>query len=634
VIDMAPLHDMNASEGLQLLPSTTYTAPIKRKEEEGSKTVGEGTDDCGQKNESSAADEVELVLLPSATYTPAASKSKRKSGICVPSADQNEQPLESPISASTGELQLLPSTTCTPPSLALTRVASNNQQHTPKLLPSITCTPPTSPPTIAPTTAPTPTFVELHKNPTLASLRPVARDIGALLGPPPKPRKIGKSSPLFCQSGNFLEMMRWIDPSPPTSDVSKSSSEGEGGTVVVQNPTPSDPVPSNPVPAFHPPEFKPPAREIYFTAVPTSGEEVGFSEPLAAPLSPPTTPPGAVTPTQETFDEAVAAKKRSSRPASQSAKTALRLTPGHVERLAKAFVEAPVVKGRLCRTRKDGKERPEQTRAAEKPMKVKLRGIAVTDSKQPGAPIRFTTEGYRESPNVLNVRGQSFLNAPYGDDCQYDCCLHVERSGDGPEEKCKVLICLVNEILDRWTGTAIYNLVAEVDITKAVTDAVLAEITADSSMSDIKVELTTAAAPAASISRNDSTTTSSIDWCAVADELQSEYEIDTMVDTASLLFSMLDSETCTPQTLTLLTDLERLKRKHEDFVIVSTKPHPTNPMAGPVRAGVPWISERFEAKLHEEKRFSEVERRGFRVEVIEAVTKRASARKPFTTAVA
>ncbi|KAK5163816.1 uncharacterized protein LTR77_010490 [Saxophila tyrrhenica] len=373
-----------------------------------------------------------------------------------------------------------------------------------------------------------------------------------------------------------------------------------------------------------------PNKVIYFTPLATKGSKLALSEPFDPLPSPAASP----TPTKESFNRAEVARKRPCRRDSfrKAREGIVRLGQGHLEKLARAFVEAPVVKEGLYRPLSGGAEAREGTGEAEQQqqqMRVRLRGIALTDSQRQGAPVVFATERYRDSPNVLNVGGESFLNQPYGIGYPYDCCVHVERSGHGAEEKCKVLACIIDPVVDRWTGNKIYDLVAEVDITEAVISVVLAEIAQQAGMSDVKIE---AGGPeeVKSVVSNDSI--NAIDWCALADDLQSEYELDALVETASSLFSLLDATNCTSQTLALLADLERLKRKHQDFVVVSTKPHPTNPQAAPARAGVPWISEHFETKLHSE--LPEEDRRAFRAKVVVIVAQRAAERKPFSTAVA
>jgi hypothetical protein len=229
------------------------------------------------------------------------------------------------------------------------------------------------------------------------------------------------------------------------------------------------------------------------------------------------------------------------------------------------------------------------------------------------------THGYTGSTNVLNNFHRSFLNAPYGEEFENDCCFRVQPADSG----CTVSMSITNEIMNRWTGKAIYDLVAELDVTEQVTKAVLGELAAQSDLSADDIEIRT---PGTESSGEDDS--DSVDWCALADTLLEESELDSLVDTASELFNRLDEASCTPHTHTLLANLTMLKQKHQDTIFVKIRTQEISSDATAAKIGIPWISQHFEWKLHDQMKLPETERRDFRKRLIDLVAKKAFQKDP------
>ncbi|KAK3683170.1 hypothetical protein LTR37_020483 [Vermiconidia calcicola] len=394
--------------------------------------------------------------------------------------------------------------------------------------------------------------------------------------------------------------------------------------------------------------------EIYFSALPVTGSKAELSDPLPTPTQEESEE---VTPTQETLDAEV---KKPRRRRSEVKKEKMTLGPEHVDRLVRALAVSTMVQ--QC-VRGNGRRSsvippppmsatpsltsvstastvslrqfptpPSSTHskspankmspifppASTKPLQVKFRGIAVTDPKTKGSPIRFVSKGYHNSLNVLHSGAQSFLNSPFGD--QVESCIRIEQSPfDSKNAQSKVMLQVVSQVLDRWTGNTIHNLMAEIDVTGSFVDAALSELAAQSAIARKDIEISpTPTTPSAS--------TDTIDWCALADELEVSCQVNSIIDKTAYLISSpthtTTTSTCTSRTTQLLTDLTRIQQKHSDFLILQSKRLTSAPDAFDAwRMGIPWISASFESKIHDGS-VGEDERRAFRERLIGDVAKR------------
>lgn len=264
---------------------------------------------------------------------------------------------------------------------------------------------------------------------------------------------------------------------------------------------------------------------------------------------------------------------------------------------------------------------PEHPLARTRP-RATFGGIALTDPKVHGAPIRFISKGYRKGANVLQVGQCSFLNVPYG--ASVDCILRVEP-GDiaNGGAACSVTIQVMAPVLERRKGRKVYLLVAEVDVTESLTKAALVELARHTGMSLEDIEVVRPE-PA----RHDSFR-ESVDWCALADELHACGSTNDVLAAAARGFAALDAATCSMQTLTLLSELERIKAQHVDFLVLraAARAH-GNGM--PTGIAVPWISQHLDRHVD---RWSPAASSLFREDLAAAVGRRHMDGEPFAVRV-
>lgn len=254
--------------------------------------------------------------------------------------------------------------------------------------------------------------------------------------------------------------------------------------------------------------------------------------------------------------------------------------------------------------------------------RARFGGIALTDPKVHGAPIRFISKGYKKGANVLQVGQCSFLNVPYG--ASVDSIMRIEP-GDiaNGGAACSVTVQVMAQVLERRKGRKVYLLVAEVDVTESMTKAVLVEFARHTGMSLENIEIMRPEPV-----RHDSIH-ESVDWCALADEFQASYSTNEIIENAGASFKSLDAETCTMQTLTLLSELERIRAQHVDFLVLrSTTTSHSNGM--PTGITVPWISQHLN---HHVNLWSPEASSLFREDLVAAVGRRHADGEPFAVRV-
>lgn len=240
------------------------------------------------------------------------------------------------------------------------------------------------------------------------------------------------------------------------------------------------------------------------------------------------------------------------------------------------------------------------------PRTAKFGGIALTDPRVHGSPIRFISKDYRLGANVVNVGSCSFLNVGYG--ASVESTLRIEPPS-GASVICRVMLQVLNHVLERKTGRKSYVLVAEIDVTECFVKAALAELAVHSRtlLDNIKLVVR----PARSEYMEEQ-----VDWCALADELNDQWTVSDTVEAAALSFASLTAETCTMQTLTLMSELERLKTRHQDFMILRPdgKYHANGLPSG---VHVPWISQHLDRQLYDSHRDADAARE-LRYQVVSA----------------
>ena len=391
------------------------------------------------------------------------------------------------------------------------------------------------------------------------------------------------------------------------------------------------------------------ATEIYFSPIDVTCSKVELSSPLPSPT---------VTPTQESYNTAQAVQK----PASAK----LRLGPDQLDRLLIALANAPMVQDQVRRqswdddrslisspaskmslrtalkevkpkdsvvslTRKRSSTGPfrqntvpaTQETNAKQPLQVRLSGIALIEPKINGSPVRFLSKNYLWNTNVLRVGKGMFLNSPYGNDTA--CRLRIESAAtNSTVPHCRVVLQVVAQVLDRKTGKKVHLLVADMDVTESFTKAAFTEFAEQSGirLEDIEVKAT-------SEDTKSETSSASIDWCELADELEMSCNINNIVDAAVEQLAHLDRETCSTQTLTLMSEIERIKLKHEDFLILRS--HAEHENGVPSQMSVPWISQHLDGISLDSRTISSDSTREFREHLIATVAKQSIQNTPFAT---
>ncbi|KAK4899848.1 hypothetical protein LTR49_027585 [Elasticomyces elasticus] len=231
-----------------------------------------------------------------------------------------------------------------------------------------------------------------------------------------------------------------------------------------------------------------------------------------------------VTPTQERYNDerrwADAAKQQSTtRPDSdeptEPASEKLMLEPEHIDRLVSALAECPLLRVHVSRQwwnpdvsdaaslLSASEETPSSTtssstqqeileeefarnfpdhpkaRRAPEPARTKFGGIARVDPKVHGTPIRFISRDYQLSTSTVKVGQCFFMNIPYG------TTMHSKLRIEPPSNRSinsRVMMQVLNHVLERKTGQKKFLLVTELDVTESFAKAALMELSAHAEM--------------------------------------------------------------------------------------------------------------------------------------------------------
>ncbi|KAK0272852.1 hypothetical protein LTR35_011731 [Friedmanniomyces endolithicus] len=384
---------------------------------------------------------------------------------------------------------------------------------------------------------------------------------------------------------------------------------------------------------------------IYFSPIDVNGSVVSFTDPYISEPSPPPEEEHPLTPTQQRYDDELRRIDAAEQPPPTSTTTheapkpRLMLKPEQVDRLVKALAECPLLhvhvskqwwdagdvseatseasgsdatpsltgsspsRSTLSSAQHSQSLVPEQQQSpflleddefareypnhprAKLATKQKFGGIAIVDPKVHGSPTRYVSKDYRLGATTVNVGQCTFLKLPYGTTVQSH--LRIEPASSR-NSNCRVMLQVVNQVLERRSGHKTFLLAAELDVTESFTRAALMELAAHVDMSLDDIELL---APGIKAMHRDEQP----DWCALADELQTSCAITDAVEEAAGSLARLAAETCTMQTLTLMSELERLKRRHQDFLVLRpTGYHDNGVMSG---IHIPWTSQHLDQLL-------------------------------------
>ncbi|GAB7322223.1 hypothetical protein MBLNU13_g03224t1 [Cladosporium sp. NU13] len=216
-------------------------------------------------------------------------------------------------------------------------------------------------------------------------------------------------------------------------------------------------------------------------------------------------------------------------------------------------------------------------------------GIALLNTTINGAPISLA------STDAFTPGRCTHLSLPYG--LSTTSNLRIEPAQSAHAES-KIILQSLFATFDRKThARANFTLLAETDVTPSFARAALTELAAAQNLTLDDIEIRTPTAPY-------SPDGESIDWCAIGQEEEvrsptSDILHDTLMAFASSPSSTnaapLSAETCTMQTLTLLSELSRLQTAHATFLILQ----PTRFDAQGALAGVkiPLVSRKLQERF-------------------------------------
>ena len=290
------------------------------------------------------------------------------------------------------------------------------------------------------------------------------------------------------------------------------------------------------------------------------------------------------------------------------------LTLAHVDRITTALAQAPLVQMRVrgshldvlpaeMRTTSvnDASDNDKLTTTptglptpppseSEASTSDEIGGIALIDSTISGSPVSLT------STNAFTPGKCTHLSLPYG--LSTTSRLRIEPAQIANAES-RIILQSLFATLDRKTHTrGNLTLLAETDVTPSFARAALTELAAAQNLTLDDIEIRTPTAPYSP--------DESIDWCTIGQETESSTPTATSTTspTSDILHETLSTfsstthfsaETCTMQTLTLLSELSRLQTAHATFLILQ----PTRYDAQGALAGVkiPLVSTKLKEKF-------------------------------------
>lgn len=192
-------------------------------------------------------------------------------------------------------------------------------------------------------------------------------------------------------------------------------------------------------------------------------------------------------------------------------------------------------------------------------------GIALLNPLIPGCPITHTsTEAF--TPGTC-----TYLSLPYG--LSTTSALRIELA-PAPNAESKILLQTLVAALDRKTDARELVLLAETDVTPSFARAALTELAVAQKLTLDDLEILT---PTASKPYSPDSADGSIDWCTIAQDHPASLASTLSSPVSDDLLESLETfaskekfsaETCTMQTLTLLSELARLQSAHATFLIL------------------------------------------------------------------
>ncbi|KAM0695244.1 hypothetical protein Q7P36_005600 [Cladosporium allicinum] len=206
-------------------------------------------------------------------------------------------------------------------------------------------------------------------------------------------------------------------------------------------------------------------------------------------------------------------------------------------------------------------------------------GIALIDTNIEGAPVSLA------STDAFDIGKCTHLSLPSG--LSASSTLRVERPSFAGAES-KIILRSLFTTLDRKTSERALTLVAETDVTTSFARAALTELAHAQSLTLDDIEIATPTAGGTIYSLDES-----IDWCRVGEGKETDLIITSPVtdvlDGSMARISALSAESCTMQTLTLISELARLQKTHATFLVLQPTRHDSNGELAGVK--IPFVSE-------------------------------------------
>lgn len=253
-------------------------------------------------------------------------------------------------------------------------------------------------------------------------------------------------------------------------------------------------------------------------------------------------------------------------------------------------------------------------------------GLAIMEPKARAAELSFWSQRFVRKGQILHNGKSRYLNIPFDSTSTTDCRLRVQTGALwSGKPSITVFLQLTASVLVRKTGKKIYSIVTEIDVTESFRKAAFTELVeqAGYDLDNVALDMTEG------VVRHGSN--GSIDWCAVADEPGPVDDITDIVNVAVEMITNLEPETCAMQTLTLMSELARTKRKYQGFVFVQCHEHHENGV--PSRMSVPWISDHLNATSGKDRTILSDDMSTFRFHMIDITAKRSIQPEPFTVKV-
>lgn len=202
-------------------------------------------------------------------------------------------------------------------------------------------------------------------------------------------------------------------------------------------------------------------------------------------------------------------------------------------------------------------------------------GIALIDTNVEGAPVTLA------STDAFTPGKCTHLSLPYG--LSTTSRLRIEPALISNAES-KIILQSLFVTLDRKTNARDLTLLAETDVTPSFARAALTELAEAHNLTLDDLEIRTPIAPCSP--------DESIDWCNLDEEdavAPVTSPVTNVLDEITSSFaSTLSAETCTMQTLTLLSELARLQTAHRTFLIL--QPTRFDAQGGLAAVKIPLIS--------------------------------------------